>query len=335
MIKYAKKDVDLFFCTQPFSRIEIYENGDVFNCCPPFINYYSIGNIYKSSFDEIWNGEKVRDLRKKILSSDFSLCADNCNLKMNYECDSTEFSETVDSYPSEISISSDNICNVRCKICRDSQHGIKHDKEKLEEEIENLWLPVFKNAKILRFGCSGEPFASIKEMLIMKKAAEKYPDLKFHFHTNGILGNEKKLKELKVFDKIDIITLSLHSASRWTYNKIVLGGNWDKVMENIKLYSKMRQDNLIKQFRMIFVVYSENYKDMEKFANLAKKYNAVAEFWALRLVENTQIGQNFEKYSLLNENHKHHKDLIKILKKPVFESENVILYPELKKLREG
>lgn len=324
----------MYFCIQPFNRIEIYENGDVYTCCPPFINNYVIGNIFKSSFDEIWNGERAKDFRRKILNGDFSFCADNCNLKMKNEIENTDFSEVVYEYPSEISVSSDNICNVKCKICRDNQF-ISNQGNDFEEEIENIWLPIFKNAKVLRFGCSGEPFASKKETLMIKKAAEKYSDLKFHFHTNGILGDEKKLKELNVFDRIDIITLSLHSASRWTYNKIVIGGNWNKVLNNIKLYSKMKKENRIKQFRMIFVVYDENYKDMEKFAKLAKNYNATAEFWALRRVENTEIGKNFNKHSLINKEHKHNKDLIKILKKPIFKSKNVILYPELLKLIES
>ena len=320
------------FCIQPFNRIEIYENGDVYNCCPPFINYYSIGNIYQNSFDEIWNGEKVKELRKKILNGDFSLCSDLCNRKNNEDAVLCT-SEIVDEYPVEISISSDNACNVRCKICRDEHFKTPYNKSNLEDEIENIWLPILKNAKLLRFGCSGEPFASYKETMIIKKAADKYPNLKFHFHTNGILGTEKKLKELNVFYKTDIITISLHSASRWTYNKIVREGNYDRVMENIKLYSKMKQNNLIKQFRMIFVVYSENYKDMPKFVKLASKYNANAEFWALRENNVTKIGKDFDKYSLLNPMHKHHKDLIKILQNPIFERDNVTLFPELKDLR--
>ncbi len=322
------------FCVQPFNRIEIYENGDVYNCCPPFINYYSIGNIYKTSFDEIWNGDKIRELRRKILNSDFSLCSDICNRKGNEE-EVLYNTDYISEYPEEISISSDNACNVRCKICRDEAFKTEFNKDTLDEEIENIWLPIFKNAKLLRFGCSGEPFASYKETMIIKKSAQKYQDLKFHFHTNGILGTEKRLKELNVFDRTEIITLSLHSASRWTYNKIIRGGNYDKVMSNIKLYSKMKEDNLIKQFRMIFVVYSENYKDMPHFAELAKKNNAIAEFWALRENNVTEVGKNFLKYSLLNPNHKNHKDLIKMLRKPIFAEKNVILFPELKELREN
>ncbi len=330
MIKYLLEGIKLYFCSQPFEKIEIYENGDVYNCCPSFIKFFSIGNIFKTSFDEIWNGEKVKELRLKLLNSDFSFCDDTCNLKNKNNIDKSVYKEVSDKYPSSISVSSDNFCNIKCKICRDVQYKTNFNLKTLEKEIDEIWLPIFKDAKILRFGCSGEPFASSKETMLIKKSAQNYPNLKFHFHTNGILADEKKLKELNVFDKIDTITLSLHSASRWTYNKVVSGGNWDKVMKNIKLYSKMKNEGLINQFRMIFVVYSENYKDMEKFARMAEKYNAQAEFWALRLVPNTKIGADFDKYSIVNKNHKDFKNLVKMLNKPVFKNKNVILYPELK-----
>ena len=323
----------MLFCPQPFNRIEIYENGDVYNCCPPFVNYYSIGNIFNSSFEDIWNGEKQKELRRKILKGDFSLCSNLCNRKNNEEENKKNYSENVIEYPEEISISSDNTCNVRCKICRDENFHTEYNKEKLNEEIDNIWLPIFKNAKLLRFGCSGEPFASYKERLLIKKSAEKYPNLKFHFHTNGILGNEKLLKDLNVFDKIDTITVSLHSASRWTYNKIIRGGKYDRVMSNLKLYSEMKKENNLTNFRMIFVVYEENYKEMPKFVKLAKKFNAIAEFWALRENDVTEIGKNFKKYSIINPEHKKHKNFIKLLNNPIFDDKDVILYPELKQLR--
>lgn len=316
------------FCNQPFNRIEIYENGDVYNCCPPFINNYSIGNIFQTPFDEIWNGEKSKLLRRKILNGDFSQCADICNKKNGNDYIDNWFGETITKYPEEISVSSDNTCNVKCKICRDENFHTTFNKDTLENEIETIWLPIFKDAKLLRFGCSGEPFASYKEMLLIKKSSQKYPDLKFHFHTNGILADEALLRDLNVFDKIDTMTVSLHSATFWTYNKIVRNGNWHKVMSNLKLYSSMK----IKKFRMIFCVYSDNYKEMPSFIKLAKKYNAQAEFWALRPNNACEVGKNFDKYSIINPKHKYHKNLIKILHNPIFNGENVILYPELKNL---
>lgn len=320
------------FCTQPFNRIEIYENGDVYNCCPEFINNYKIGNIFKTPFDEIWNGEKVKNIRRHLLNGDFSLCNNICSRKYHNENKDKYTSETVFDYPEDISISSDNSCNVKCKICRDENWHITFDKNSLDKEIEEIWLPVLKNAKIVRFGCSGEPFASYKETLLIQKIAQRYPDIKFHIHTNGILGNKEKLESLNIFNRIDKITVSMHSASLWTYNKIVRGGQYFKVLKNLKLYSEMKKSGLLNELRMIFVVYSENYKEMPGFVKLAKKYNASAEFWALRK-SNTALCKNFEKYSIMNPEHKKHKELVNILKKPVFDEKNAILYPELSSLR--
>lgn len=320
------------YCNQPFNRIEIYENGDVYNCCPALVSYHLIGNIFKTPFSEIWNGEKIQYLRKTILDGDYSLCSNLCPQKKQGKHQRN--AETiVNDYPEEISISTDNACNVRCKICRDEFYHTEYNAKKLDKEIDEIWLPILKNAKSLRFGCSGEPFASYKEKLLIKRAAAKYPNIKFHIHTNGILTNEKMLKELNIYDKLDTITVSLHSASRWTYNKIVRGGNYGKVMKNLKLYSQMKKEGTLKNFRLVFVVYDENYKDMIDFVKLAKKNNAVACFWGLREVERTKINNNFKKHSIVNSENKHNKNLIKILKNSIFDSDNVELYPELKELR--
>ena len=51
-------------------------------------------------------------------------------------------------------------------------------------------------------------------------------------------------------------------------------------------------------------------------------------------MKETKIGQNFKNHSIINKEHKKHKELIKILKNPIFKNNNVILYPELKALQE-
>lgn len=321
------------FCTQPFTHIEIYENGDVFNCCPAFLDYKSIGNIFENSFEQVWNSEKVIELREKVLNNDFSLCSDLCPRKLEENKSPREehFNPTMIEYPKIISISSDNICNVRCKICRDDFFKSPISDEVFESKIKDTILPIFKNAHSIRFGCSGEPFASRKEKTLMKSISETYPNIKYHIHTNGILGDKKLLDELGIYEKINIMTVSIHSASRWTYNKIVRGGNYDKMLKNLKLYSEMKEQNLIDNLRMIFVVYSENYKEMPKFIELAKKHNANPEFWAYRINE-TELGRNYEKYSIIEPTHKEHKNLVKILKSRIFDS--VTLYPELEQLRQ-
>lgn len=324
------------FCTQPFLRVEIFEDGSVYNCCPTFLNYYSIGNIYEKSFEQVWNSEKAIELRSRILKGDFSLCSNNCNKKNAVNSDVKEniYKPVMEKYPKEINISTDVICNVSCKICRDElMKGPLSDKV-FEEEILKPMLPMFKDAEILTFGCSGEPFANYKDKILIKEIINLYPNIKFHFHTNGILGNKQLLDELSVYDKISTMTVSMHSSSEETYKKIVKGGNYNKVINNLRLYSEMKKNGLINKLRMIFVVYSENYHEMPAFVELASKYNATCEFWGLRK-NSTELGANYDEYSIIEPNHKEYINLVNVLKSDIFDSDFVTLYPEIKRIRDN
>ena len=64
-------------CYMPFYMAEISENGNVYPCCPRFIDFYSFGNLFENNFQEIWFSEKANNFRNKILHNDYSLCNRN------------------------------------------------------------------------------------------------------------------------------------------------------------------------------------------------------------------------------------------------------------------
>jgi MoaA/NifB/PqqE/SkfB family radical SAM enzyme len=49
-------------CEAPFTECYILPNGDVAPCC--FCGSFIIGNVYQTSFEEIWFGEMYQKLRK-------------------------------------------------------------------------------------------------------------------------------------------------------------------------------------------------------------------------------------------------------------------------------
>lgn len=320
------------FCPQPFEQVEIFHDGKTYTCCPAYIDFFSIGNIFESSFDEIWNGKNAREFRERIIYGDFSSCRDTCYRKGMLTDKKTYFNSQLDKYPEIVGVSSDNSCNVCCRICRDEHINNHFDDKALKKEIEEIWLPIFKNAKIARFGTTGEPFFSKKERMLIQKIAQEYPEVKFHFHTNGILGNKRLLEKLKVYKRINEITVSIHAATKETYDKVVLDGNWKKVLNNLELYSKMKKEHLLEQFRLIFVVTSYNYKEMPLFAELAKKYGATVDFWGFRTNE-TKMGREYTKYSVIEPEHEEHQNLLEVLKNPIFDDLSINLYSELSSLR--
>ncbi len=54
-------------CTQPFYAMYVRSTGDVVPCCVDVGNLI-IGNVADEGLYEIWNGEKLRELRRQHLA---------------------------------------------------------------------------------------------------------------------------------------------------------------------------------------------------------------------------------------------------------------------------
>lgn len=317
------------FCSQPFFNAEIYENGDVYNCCPHFQKYIPLGNIFNQPFDEIWNGKRAKEIRQSLLNGDFSVCDSMC-VNGKDEQISQDCKIEMEQYPKFFAVSSDNICNVKCRFCRENHPKSGISDEEFISKIDSCFLPIMKNAEFIRFGCSGEPFASLKEKELIKRITETYPNIKIQIFTNGILGNEETLKKYNIYGKIDSITVSIHAATKETYEKIVRGGNFDKLTKNLELYSNLKSKNLLNSLDFVFVVYAENYTEIPAFVEFAKKYNAHPMFWSFRKNINTEIGKQYEKYSVIEPTSEHYEKLCKIIKSTDFNG--AFLAPEFQKL---
>src|SRR5690554_1578202 len=75
-------------CHAPFESMRFEHSGKVIACC------YNRGNILgefpKQSIEEIWRGEKIKNLRKALSNNDFSLGCQSCEL--NIQCNNREIS---------------------------------------------------------------------------------------------------------------------------------------------------------------------------------------------------------------------------------------------------
>lgn len=332
---------DTIVCPYPFEEIEINVQGDVYTCCPSWNNGYSIGNIYKQSLDEIWNGEKVQILRKKILTNDFSLC----NNKHCLYCSSRKFKTKFDSeykvrmeeFPKSVKFGYDYECNSQCIICRKEITVLPNEeRDLLDEKIDTFFIPLLTNAQILTINTAGDPFGSRHSRKVIQKATEKYPKLKFDFTTNGLLLNEKMIEQLNIkWNQIDTIRISIHAATAKTYGKIVHNGEnlFPKLLSNLEFLSKMK-NNYKFDFLFNFVVITENYKEIPLFIEFAKKYNAFPIFWEYKKDCCTNVGY-CKNSDIVDETHEQHNELIKVLKEiKKYSDEEYLLYPLLKNIQE-
>lgn len=69
-----------FRCSEPFKRLTLRSNGDVLPCCSFYAVDLVVGNWKKNSLKEIWNNEKMQELRQIHKNGDYTknIICKNC-----------------------------------------------------------------------------------------------------------------------------------------------------------------------------------------------------------------------------------------------------------------
>jgi len=75
---YSEVIIGRKVCTLPAIQLMIYWNGQCAPCCNDYFGDLIIGDVNCESIKEIWNGEKIKAIRDKLLKKDYSnlICND-------------------------------------------------------------------------------------------------------------------------------------------------------------------------------------------------------------------------------------------------------------------
>jgi molybdenum cofactor biosynthesis enzyme MoaA len=323
-------------CPIPFTHANLCDWGggvEIFSCCPGIAFRQNYGIVDdKNAFINVWNSKIAIDFRRKLMKKDYSDCnlkffnigvmkpvfdfLNGKNITYNGVCD----------YPLIVRFSTTSECNLKCATCRDQQNfDTKERLELLNKKIEEVFLPLLKNAKLVYMAGEGEVFFSRHYSILIKRINETYPDMQYALHTNGILMNEFNCVKLGIIDKIDSVTVSIHSLKKKIYEDIMMGAKWEKLIENLDWLLTLKRDKKINTINFVCVVRKQNYKEMPEFVIFAEKYEASVRFTLYRQYSYTSLGKCDDE--VINNNFSEIKAYIKMLKDPIFKSENCYLDP--------
>lgn len=325
-----------FFCTQPFKNFDIQLSGDVFFCCPVFVNFYKIGNIYADNINDIWNGEKAKRFRYSICKGKFEYCnSQYCHLlsealkagtKYENACikDRAYFSSWVadmddcrlDYLPEEITLQLDRSCNLSCKSCR-SRHYVMtaEESERLYGVFMNKVRPLLLHCTMLHLQPSGEFLTSAALLRFMQTLKqEEFPRLKYGFITNGQLFSEKSWNDLNGFNAIPVeyITISIDASEKETYETLRLNGKWEVLLQNLDFIRSLRKRKAIQWMGFNFLVQKGNYRQIESFADFASAYEVDEVFFQRINFELDMAYSKTEKEDIdvCNKNNPHYAEVV-------------------------
>lgn len=299
----TKKDLKIKkLCPRPRDTILIDKMGSCYACeCQSWLPQ-SIGNLQIKSLEEIIGSDMHKHLQSSIDDGTYRYCNEN-------QCSYLK-SAVLHGQPERIQhlrLAIDDSCNLRCPSCRKGlifyKEGSQYKKRiRLADKI-NDWLHTYNHPIQVHIGSDGDPFASHVYRHFMDQTPER-DNIKYSILTNALMFEDFHTRIPYVIRNLQELGVSIDGASKETYEKLRLGGNWEKINQNLKCISELKKKH---NFRFIlhFVVQKENYHEMEEIINLGKQYGA-DRVW-LNKLENWNTFNNFAEENVVDPMHKEHE----------------------------
>jgi len=259
-------------CARPFDTVLIDKQGSCYACeCTSWLPQ-SVGNLQLKSLDQIINSEMQQHLQSSIEDGTYRFCNE-------HQCSYIKSGAVLHGQPERIQhlrLAIDDSCNLRCPSCR---KGMIFHKEgsaftlgiSLADKV-NDWLHKFQHLMQVHIGSDGDPFASHVYRHFMEQTPAR-DNIKYSILTNGLMFKEFYKTVPHVINNLQELGVSIDGASKETYEKLRLGGKWDKIIEGLECISELKKKHDF-QFILHFVVQKDNYHEMEKIIDMGEQYGA-------------------------------------------------------------
>jgi wyosine [tRNA(Phe)-imidazoG37] synthetase (radical SAM superfamily) len=344
------------FCSKPFRWFEVcgsYQpKGDVFMCCPGWLET-PIGNIQRQSVEEIWNGEKAREIRRSILDGSFTYCnRARCSflqfisgpVERIGDVKDKELKEiirdgrTILPYgPREINCSYDDSCNLFCPSCRAKVIIETTHKQEIWEIHKKLEHEAFQDARLLYLTGSGDPFGSpFYRKWIRTMRRESMPHLeKIHIHTNAQLWTRELWNTIpeETRNLVKSTEISIDAASSETYAINRRGGKFEKLLRNLEFVSSLRECGPLRSVTISMVVQKNNFREMSDFVRLGKRFRFDTVYFSQLVNWGTFSNEEFISRAVHRRSHPRHQELRNLLREKEF-CDSIVHLGNLTELKE-
>jgi len=258
-------------CPRPFDTVLIDKRGSCFACeCTAWLPQ-SIGNLQVSELSDIIGSDMHQHLRGSIDDGTYRYC----NQAQCTYLQSIHWPAEAPMHLTHLRLAIDDSCNLRCPTCRNGMIFHKQGSSyrlgiKLADKV-NHWLRDYDHPIQVHIGSDGDPFASHVYRHFMEQTPHR-DNIKYSILTNGLMFEEFHTRIPHVMHNLQELGVSIDGASEHTYEKLRLGGRWEKIKSNLRSMADSKAKNNF-TFRLHMVVQQENWWEMSEMINLAEQYD--------------------------------------------------------------
>ncbi len=257
------------FCMMPWLHLHAYPDGRAYPCCFAF-DPYPVGNVNKDSMEEVFNGEKMKALRTRMLQNKQSKECGKCyeqekagffSMRMSSNkhfghnvglIDNTKPDGTADFIIKYWDIRFSNLCNFACRSCGTwFSSNWYEDHKKLtgappkhakiikagrsSNDIYDQMLKQFDNIEQIYFA-GGEPLLMEEHYRILKELdRRKMYHVRLQYNTNFSKLKFKDMEVLELWNKFDSVSVGASLDAEGKRAELMRKGTvWNDIVNNRK-----------------------------------------------------------------------------------------------------
>ena len=180
-------------------------------------------------------------------------------------------SAKLSSYPTYLSMNLIARCNARCRFCFYSEDYIPKGRITLADIKKMEWLKYVSTIDL--YGGLGEPLLHPEFSDIVEYLYEQNPDRTLIFTTNGQLLT-KEVSD-RISGKIKNVTVSINAARKETYEFLMTGCSWERLMENLEYFQSVRRTkSKLTTLSFSYVANKYNIEELPELITFAKHFTA-------------------------------------------------------------
>ena len=257
------------FCMLPWMHLHAYPDGRAYPCCFSF-DRYPVGDFNKNSLKEVFNNDKMKEMRRNMLSGkkckQCAKCYDqedsgffslrlSSNKHFGHNIDlvnSTQADGTADFVMKYWDIRFSNICNFACRSCGTwfssnwYEDHIKinggppnHAKIiKVGRKADDMWEQVLENIDHAEqfYFAGGEPLIMEEHYRILKELdRRKAYHIRLIYNTNFSRLKFKDMDVLELWNKFDSVSVGASLDAEGPRAELMrTGTKWEQTINNRK-----------------------------------------------------------------------------------------------------
>ena len=200
--------------------------------------------------------------------------------------------------PLSISITTANVCNLKCEFCAISDSHHKNNKSFMELEEFKLFISRLNESKwhlkqIVLVGL-GEPLLNKNIVDFIKIAKEANIADKIHLVSNGIFLSKKMSNDL-IEAGLDILRISLNGLSGNDYEKYTnVMIDFEELYENLKYYYNTKKEEQKLYIKIM------DYQVKEKEAQFYDMFERISDVSNIEFLTEMSTSMNYESITKVN-----------------------------------